>query len=82
MVRSSGEKQVTNNAKQGHVTLTRARYHGAEACFTFDGELMEGDFPSKQRKLVAAWSVLNMDELEANWELARNKQELFRIRPP
>ncbi len=58
-----------------------ARYQGTEACFTFDGELMDGDFPAKQRKLVAAWSVLNADELEADWELARNKQELFRIRP-
>ena len=58
-----------------------ARYQGAEACLTFDGELMDGDFPAKQRKLVAAWSVLNADELEADWELARNKQELFRIRP-
>lgn len=42
---------------------------------------MDGDFPEKQRKLVVAWSVLNADELEADWELARNKQELFRIRP-
>lgn len=58
-----------------------ARYQGAEACFTFDDELMDGDFPAKQRKLVAAWSVLNADEPEADWELARNKQELFRIRP-
>lgn len=58
-----------------------ARYQGAEACFTFDGGLMDGDFPAKQRKLVAAWSVLNADELEADWELARNKQEFFRIRP-
>ena len=49
--------------------------------FTFDGELMEGDFPAKQRKLVAAWSVLNSDEPEADWELARNKQDLFRIKP-
>lgn len=58
-----------------------ARYQGVEACFTFDGGLMDGDFPAKQRKLVAAWSVLSADELEADWELARNKQELFRIRP-
>lgn len=58
-----------------------ARYQGAEACLTFDGELMDGDFPAKQRKLVAAWSVLNADEPEADWELPRNKQELFRIRP-
>lgn len=58
-----------------------ARHQGTEACFTFDGGLMDGDFPAKQRKLVAAWSVLNADELEADWKLARNKQELFRIRP-
>ena len=58
-----------------------ARYQDSEGCFTFDGELIEGDFPAKQRKLVAAWSVLNTDELEADWELARNKQELFRIKP-
>lgn len=58
-----------------------ARCQGAEACLTFDGGLVDGDFPAKQRKLVAAWSVLNADELEADWELARNKQELLRIRP-
>ena len=58
-----------------------ARCQGAEACLTFDSGLVDGDFPAKQRKLVVAWSVLNADELEADWELARNKQELFRIRP-
>lgn len=58
-----------------------ARYRGEEACFTFDGELLEGSFPNKQSKLVAAWAVLNSEDLEANWELARNKQELFRIKP-
>lgn len=58
-----------------------ARYQGEEACFTFDGELLEGSFPNKQSKLVAAWAVLNSEDLEANWELARNKQELFRIKP-
>ena len=58
-----------------------ARYRGEEACFTFDGELLEGIFPNKQSKLVAAWAVLNSEDLEANWELARNKQELFRIKP-
>lgn len=58
-----------------------ARYQGQEACFTFDGELLEGKLPSKQCKLVAAWAVLNTEELEANWDLARNMQELFKLRP-
>lgn len=58
-----------------------ARYQNHEASFTFDGEILDGAFPPKQRKLVAAWAVINADDLEANWELARAKQELFRIKP-
>lgn len=58
-----------------------ARYQGQEAVFSFDGDLMEGEFPARQKKLIAAWAVLNSEDLEANWELARNKQELFKIRP-
>lgn len=58
-----------------------ARYQNHEASFTFDGEILDGVFPPKQRKLVAAWAVINADDLEANWELARAKQELFRIKP-
>lgn len=58
-----------------------ARYQGQEAVFSFEGDLMEGEFPARQKKLIAAWAVLNSEDLEANWELARNKQELFKIRP-
>ena len=46
----------------------RARYQGHEASFTFDGEFLEGDFPSTQRKLVEAWTLLHADELQANWK--------------
>ena len=58
-----------------------ARYQGQEAVFSFEGDLMEGELPARQKKLIAAWAVLNSEDLEANWELARNKQELFKIRP-
>lgn len=58
-----------------------ARYQEQEAVFSFEGDLIEGEFPARQKKLIAAWAVLNSEDLEANWELARNKQELFKIRP-
>ena len=58
-----------------------AKYQGQSARFGMDGELLEGDFPPKQTKYAAAWAAMHEDELLANWELARDHQELFRIDP-
>ena len=43
--------------------------------------IMNGELPDKQAKLVSAWAVLHKDELIANWELAENDQNLFKIDP-
>ena len=58
-----------------------ASYQGNEAIFDMDGELMEGDMPKRQRKFIAAWAELHKDELLANWELAMEKQQLYKIEP-
>ena len=58
-----------------------ARYQDSKATFTMDGELLEGALPPKQTKFVAAWAALHEDELIANWEIARDHGELFRIDP-
>lgn len=51
------------------------------ATFNFDGDLIEGDMPMKQRKFIAAWAELHKDELIANWELAMSEQPLYKIDP-
>ena len=51
------------------------------AQFDFNGELIEGDFPSKQTKLVQAWVEIHKKELEANWELAKNSERPYKILP-
>lgn len=58
-----------------------AKYQNYEAVFDFDGELLEGAMPKAQLKLIAAWAVLHGQELAANWELAEEKQPLYRIEP-
>ena len=58
-----------------------ASYQGYVATFDFDGELKEGDMPRTQCKLIAAWAAIHRDELIANWELALNKQSLYKIEP-
>jgi hypothetical protein len=58
-----------------------AIYSGCDASFGLDGELLSGDFPKKQMALVKAWAILRAEDLTANWELAVNKEETFRIDP-
>ncbi|MBQ7154842.1 MAG: DUF4160 domain-containing protein [Synergistaceae bacterium] len=58
-----------------------AKYQGQEAAFTLDGEILSGSIPPRQQKFVRAWIELHQDELAANWEVAREHGELFRIDP-
>lgn len=46
-----------------------------------DGRVLAGNFPPKQLKLVQAWVELHRDDLFADWELAVNGEEPFRIAP-
>ena len=44
-------------------------------------EIVHGDLPSRQRKLVLAWAELHKEDLFANWELCQNGEEPFNIKP-
>ena len=57
------------------------RYQGAKALIGIDGEIIEGNLPTKQLRLVQAWVELRKDEIIANWELAQSKSELYKIDP-
>ena len=44
-------------------------------------ELIKGDLPRKQLKLVLAWAELRQEELKADWKLVMNGEEPFKILP-
>jgi hypothetical protein len=44
-------------------------------------ELLAGDLPKNKRRLVEAWIEIHQEELIADWQLAVNGQEPFRIDP-
>jgi len=44
-------------------------------------EIIHGNLPRKQTKLVLAWAELHQDELMADWELVTNGEEPFKIQP-
>lgn len=58
-----------------------AFYQEYEAMFSLDGTIIKGDFPAKQTQFVLTWALIHRDELEANWQLSKDKQELYKIEP-
>ncbi len=58
-----------------------AYYQGRNAVFDMDGNMLEGEMPRAQTKLIAAWAEIHKEELLANWELAINEEPLYKIDP-
>lgn len=65
-----------------HLPHFHVRYQGFKASIAIDdARVLAGSLPPKQLKLVEAWVELHRDELFADWELAANGEEPFRIAP-
>ena len=66
---------------QHHVPHFHARYGENKAVFNMNGEIIAGSFPMAQEAYVKAWALIHHDELLADWELASNHEQLFKIEP-
>jgi hypothetical protein len=59
-----------------------ARYAEFEASIAIpEGEVLSGEIPRKQLRLVQAWIELHRDELMADWELAVIGENPYKIAP-
>jgi hypothetical protein len=57
-------------------------YAGDEAVFAIEsGEVVDGELPRRQTRLVQAWIELRRDALLADWTLAIAGQPIFPIDP-
>ena len=45
------------------------------------GQIIEGNLPARQMKLVVAWAELHQEELMADWQLVMSGEEPFKIQP-
>jgi len=58
------------------------RYQDDEAVIAIpEGELLEGSLPPGKIRLVQAWVEIHRDELLADWQLAVQGQQPFKIDP-
>ena len=68
--------------KRHKVPHIHVKYQDEEAVFSIpDGKIIEGSMKTNKRKLVEAWILIHEDELMADWELAINGEEIFKIDP-
>jgi len=59
-----------------------AKYAEFEASIGIDdGEVLAGELPRKQLRLVQAWLELHRDELVADWEIAVAGENPYKIAP-
>jgi hypothetical protein len=59
-----------------------ARYQGYKASLSInDGAVLDGELPPKQLRMVIVWMDIHREELLADWELAVNGDEPFKIDP-
>jgi hypothetical protein len=68
---------------EGHHSLGHfhAEYGEYEASFDLTGELIAGDLPRRQLRLVQAWAELHLQELHTDWDLAVKEKPLNPIDP-
>ena len=65
-----------------HEPRFHVEYGELEAVFAIQsGELLVGDLPTAKRRLVQAWIEIHREDLLADWRLAVEGKELFRIDP-
>ena len=65
--------------KKPHIHV---KYQGEEAVIEIPtGDILEGSIQRNKMKLVQAWIEIHHDDLMADWELAENGENVFKIDP-
>lgn len=68
--------------RRHHRPHIHVKYQGDEAVISIpEGEVLEGSLPPGKLKMALAWVEIHQDELMADWELAVNGQQPFKIEP-
>jgi hypothetical protein len=68
--------------KEHNRSHIHAKYGEFAAAFDIEtADILAGSLPSRQVRLVQAWIEIHRDELNADWQLAIDGYEVFKIEP-
>ena len=57
-----------------------AKYNEYEISIDFEGNILGGEFPKRQKKLLEAWIEIHKDELNAAWYSYNKDGEIIKIK--
>ena len=69
------------DTKQHHKPHVHVKYNEDEAVVALDGELLSGELPVKQRRILDGWMALHEEEAYAAWNLAVQGKQFEKIVP-
>ena len=64
-----------------HIPHIHIRYNNDKAVYDLEGNMVEGNVPYKQRRMVEAWIVIHKEELITLWNIMQEGKEYFKIDP-
>ena len=74
-------KMFFNDKEKHHLPHIHAEYNEYAAVFDFNANLIYGDLPLKQNKMVETWILIHQDELKAAWKMLIDSGEYYKIDP-
>ena len=74
-------KMIFEDNKQHAKPHIHVYYNEFEASVGLDGEVLAGELPPKQLKMVLAWIAIHEDELYSAWNNAVQGKPLGKISP-
>lgn len=70
-----------NDTDRHHLPHIHVQYAEYRCTFDFNGNILSGNIPNRQRKLVEAWIEIRKEDLIALWSVIQNGTNGFTIEP-
>jgi hypothetical protein len=68
--------------RKHHKPHIHAEYSGDTVVVDIEnGDILEGSVPAKKMKLIQAWIIIHKEDLIADWNIAIEGGEIFKIDP-
>lgn len=70
-----------NDIDKHHLPHIHIQYAEYRCTFDFNGNILSGKIPNKQKRLVVAWIELRKEDLTTLWNLLQSGSGTFMIEP-
>lgn len=74
-------KMYLKEGERHHKEHIHVFYNEYNAVYSISGEIIKGELPQKQKKMVEAWITIHESELKVLWNKMKESGDYFKIEP-